>query len=162
MPNSSPARPGWSTRLLAAIGCIALLYAAGQGLLHWMRNSDPDGRTDILSPDKVHRMVITEMLVGFPGQTCIKDVYVILASEKLVRTDDDSHVYAGACNGLGRIQWVGKDIEADIDLTAAVQDVAYVTLRGSANVGTVLIRWTGVPPAVSADEAAAVARHNSR
>ena len=130
-----------STRLLAAIGCVALLYAACTLLLHWMRNSDPDSRADIVSPDKVHRIVVTEMLVGFPGQTCVKDVYALLAKEKLMRTDEDSHVYAGACDDLRDICWVGDHIEGDVNLAAAVENVAYVTLRGNANGGTVRLRW---------------------
>ncbi|MDB5962971.1 MAG: hypothetical protein JWP59_4265 [Massilia sp.] len=161
--NKSPRQLAkWSQRLLAVVGCLTLLYVAGAVCLRWMRNSSPGSHIDIASPDKVHRMVILDMLVGFPGQTCIKEVYVLRAKDELERGDDDSRVYTGACNGLRNIHWVGSNIEADTDLVAAGEDVRYFTLRNRAGAGTVVLRLHAVAPSLSAGELAVARAHLSR
>lgn len=127
--------------LLAVVGALALIGIAGAMGLHAMRNRAPDGLREIVSPNGRYRIAIEEDLVGFPGQVCVNDVHVLKAGASLDRTDEDTLVYAGTCQGLGDIRWVGAHIEATLNLPAALDGVSRVTLRPHGANGKVDVKW---------------------
>jgi len=127
--------------LLAVIGALALIGIAGVIGLHAIRNHAPDGFREVVSPNGHFRIAIEEELVGFPGQVCVKDVHVLKVGASLDRTDEDTLVYAGACDGLGDIRWVGTHIEGTVNLPAALEGVVAVTLRRYWAEGEVSVNW---------------------
>lgn len=129
--------------VLAVIGSGTVLYSAGAAGLRILRDRPPDSRLEMMSPDGRHRIVITEDLAGFPGATCIKQVYVLGARETFDRDDDDNLVFAGACDGLRGIQWDGARIQGIVVPGAAVAGVRGLTLRESGAAGEVRLLWAG-------------------
>jgi hypothetical protein len=126
---------------LAVIGAFAVVGIAGAiGLRAW-RNQAPDSRHEIVSPDGHYRIAVEEDWLGFPGQVCVKGVYVLKAGASLDRNDEDNLVYAGACDGLGDIRWVGSHIEGTVNLPAALEGVVAVTLRRYGAEGKVSVNW---------------------
>jgi hypothetical protein len=129
--------------MLAVIGSGTVLYSAGAAGLRLFRDHPPDSRQDMISPDGRHRIVITEELAGFPGAVCIKQVYVLRARETFDRNDEDNLVFAGACDGLGGIQWDGARIQGIVAPGAAVAGVRSLSLKQFGANGEVRLHWTG-------------------
>lgn len=131
----------WLYRILTVIGGLAVLAGAGILGLRALRNHVPDSLSEIPSPDSHYRILVVEDLAGFPGQFCVKDAYVLKVGKSLDRNDEDSHIYAGACEGLTNIHWVGDAIEGKVNITTAINGVAEVNLRSYAASGKVHVNW---------------------
>lgn len=127
--------------VLTLIGGLTILAAALYGALQLMRQHAPDTQTELVSPDRRHRIVITEQLAGFPGATCIKQVYVVDARAGFDRDNEDNQVFSGACDGLAGIGWNGNRVEGSVALAAAVDSAQVFKLKGSAADGKVQLSW---------------------
>jgi hypothetical protein len=130
--------------LLAVVGACALLVLLGSVGLRAMASHSPDSLNEVISPDGRYRLVSTEDFVGFPGQVCVKDVYVIKAGASLDRSDDSNHIFAGACGGLLGIRWGSNGIEGTLCVVNAVDGVAAVTIRPYAADGKVRVTWSSI------------------
>jgi hypothetical protein len=133
----------WLVILLAAIGAGTVLFLAGRIALHALRNRAPDSLAELPSPDRRYRIVVTEVLAGFPGATCIKQVYVLPAHVAFDRNDEDDEVYEGACDGLTDLRWDGNRVRGNVALDKAAYGVAVVRLRAYAANGEVRLGWSG-------------------
>jgi hypothetical protein len=127
--------------LLTLIGGGTVLFSAGAVALHMVRNHSPDSYTELISPDRRYRMVITEEIAGFPGSFCIKQVYVLPAHDAFDRNDEDDEVFAGGCQGLTSIRWNGNRIQGTVALGAAIEGVKALKLKGFAANGKVQVTW---------------------
>lgn len=136
----------WLSKSLAIIGGLAVLGAAGMLGLRALRNHAPDSLGEIVSPDGRYRIFVAEELVGFPGQVCVKDAYGLKVGKSLDRNDEESHVYAGACDGLTNIHWVGATVEGTVNISAAIDGVVGVSLRSYGAGGKVRVKWTSNKP----------------
>jgi len=131
----------WLLFLLTLIGGGTVLFVSGKAVLHIMRNHAPDGYTELASPDHRYRVVITEDFAGFPGSTCIKQVYVLRADDRFDRNDGNNEVFAGGCGGLTSIRWNGGRIQGTVALAAALKDVNAMTLKEFGANGEVQLSW---------------------
>jgi hypothetical protein len=136
----------WLRKFLTLVGALAVLGATGGLGLRALRNHAPDNLGEIVSPDGHYRILVAEDLVGFPGQACIKDAYVLKVGKSLDRNDEDSHIYAGACDGLTNIHWVGDTIEGTVNISAATDGVARLSLRSFGAGGKVRMKWISNRP----------------
>jgi GTP-dependent phosphoenolpyruvate carboxykinase len=59
------------------------------------------------------------------------------------RNDEGNQVFAGACDGLRNIQWIGSRIQGIVLLGAAVVGVKSLTLKQFGANGDVQVSWTG-------------------
>ncbi|MFC0167333.1 hypothetical protein ACFFKC_04500 [Pseudoduganella danionis] len=130
--------------LLAILGACTLLMQLGSFALRAIASHTHDLVSETISPDGQYRMVVTEDLVGFPGQVCIKDVYIIRARTSSHSVDEDKLIYSGACNGLLGIKWGAKGIEGTLSVANAVDGVAAVTIRQYAAEGMVRVIWSSM------------------
>lgn len=128
--------------LLMLTGGAAMLYAAAAATLHAARNHAPDSVTELMSPDHRYRIVMTEELAGFPGSSCIKQVYVLPARATFDRNDEDNEVFAGACEGLTSIRWNGGRIQGTVALGPAIEGVKALKLKRYGANGNVQLSWS--------------------
>ena len=128
--------------LLTLTGGAAVLYSAVAAALHVVRNHAPDSLTELISPDRRYRIVMTEELAGFPGASCIKQVYVLPARAVFDRNDEDNEVFAGACQGLTGIQWNGDRINGTVALGPAIEGVKALKLKEYGANGSVQLSWS--------------------
>ncbi|MGJ9418859.1 hypothetical protein ACHAC9_13980 [Massilia sp. CMS3.1] len=128
--------------LLTLIGGGTVLFSAGAAALDIARNHSPDSLVELISPDHRYRIVITEELAGFPGSSCIKQVYVLPADDTFDRNDEDNEVFVGGCQGLTAVRWNGDRIQGTVALKAAVEGVSVVRLKGFAAKGKVQLIWS--------------------
>jgi hypothetical protein len=129
--------------LLALIGSGTVLFSAAAAGLRIFRNHPPDSAWELVSPDGRHRIVITEEMAGFPGSSCIKQVYVLRARDAFDRNDEDNLVFSGACDGLGGVQWDGAQVRGIVIPDAAVAGVGSLKLKQFGANGEVKFIWTG-------------------
>ncbi len=127
--------------LLTLIGSGTVIYLIAVFTLHILRNRAPDQQTELISPDRSYRMVITEQLAGFPGSVCIKQVYVLPAHDRFDRNDEDNEVFVGGCDGLISINWSGNRVEGEIVLGAAAKNVNALKLKSYGADGHVQVTW---------------------
>jgi hypothetical protein len=129
--------------LLAVIGSGTVLFSVGAAGLRLSRNHPPDSRRELVSPDGRYRIVITEEIVGFPGSSCVKQVYVLGVRDTFDRNDEDDMVFSGACDGVSDIRWNGARIEGTVIPGAAVAGVRSLILKRYGANGKVQLSWAG-------------------
>jgi hypothetical protein len=128
--------------LLTLIGGGTVIYSAGAVALHIARNHSPDRLVELVSPDHHYRIFITEELAGFPGSSCIKQVYVLPIHDSFDRNDADNEVFSGGCEGLTDIRWSGDRVLGTVDLKPAIEAVSALRLKGFAAKGKVQLIWS--------------------
>lgn len=128
--------------MLALIGGGAVIYSAAAVALHIARNHSPDRLVELVSPDHHYRIVMTEELAGFPGSSCIKQVYVLPIHDSFDRNDEDNEVFAGGCRGLTDIRWEGERVLGTVALGPAIEAVNALRLKGFAAKGKVQLIWS--------------------
>ena len=128
--------------LLSLIGGGTVLLSAGAVIRHMARDHSPDSLSELVSPDHRYRIVITEEIAGFPGSSCIKQIYVLPAHATLDRNDENSEVFVGGCRGLTSIRWNGDQIQGVVALGAGIEGVNALKLRGTAADGKIQLSWS--------------------
>jgi hypothetical protein len=85
---------------------------------------------------------MTEELAGFPGSSCIKQVYVLPIHDSFDRNDEDDEVFVGGCQGLTDIRWDGDRVLGTVALAPAIEAVNALKLKGFAAKGKVRLIWS--------------------
>ncbi len=114
------------------------------GVLRAWQNTAPDQIKEVMSPDGQYRLVSTEDLVGFPGQACVKSIYILKTGEQLNVRDETDRIFSGACDGLVAINWASKGVEGTVNVAKGVDGVAGFTLKEYAVRGKVRVTWSAM------------------
>lgn len=136
--------PSWRKNLillLTWIGATAVLLALGMAGVRMLRNHAPDSVVEHISPDRRYRIVVLEEMAGSLGSQCTKQVYVLGTGQALDRNDEDNRIYAGACDGLRGIEWMGIGVYGEISPGKAVVGVERLVLKSGGADGRVQVRW---------------------
>lgn len=130
--------------LLTAVGACALLMLLAYGALRASQDTKPDSLKEVISPDGQYRLVSTEDLVGFPGQACVKSIYILKTGQQLNVRDETNRIFSGACDGMVAINWNSKGVEGTVNVAKAVDGVAALTLKEYAVRGKVRVMWSAM------------------
>lgn len=130
--------------LLAAVGACTVLILLGYiGLRAW-QDTTPDSLKEVVSPDGQYRLISTEDLVGFPGQACVKNIYIVKTGDQLDVRDETNRIFSGACDGVAAINWNSKGVEGTVNVAKAVDGVAGLTIKEYAVRGKVRVTWSAM------------------
>lgn len=130
--------------LLAVVGACALLMLLAYGALRAWQDTTPDSVKEVISPDGQYRLVSTEDLVGFPGQACVKSIYILKTGEQLNVRDQTDRIFSGACDGMVAIKWNSKGVEGTVNVAKAVDGVAGLMVKEYAVRGKVRVTWSAM------------------